>query len=131
MTEVPIEAIVRIQQMQARYGHLVDARDWDGFRALFTDDAVFDVSVYGLGRLTGIDAIMTFFEAAPHPAAHQATNIEIWQEGDTVRSRSKYVVGTLDGAPSGGDYNDVLVESDRGWRFRERVVTRRWSGVER
>lgn len=32
MTELPIEGIVRIQQMQARYGHLVDARDWDGFR---------------------------------------------------------------------------------------------------
>jgi 3-phenylpropionate/cinnamic acid dioxygenase small subunit len=129
MTEVPIEAVVRITQMQARYGHLVDARDWAGFRALFTDDAVFDVSVYGLGRLEGIEAIMTFFEAAPHPAAHHATNIEVWQDGGTLRSRSKYVVGTVDGAPSGGDYDDVLVETDRGWLFSERVVSRRWPGV--
>jgi hypothetical protein len=39
------------------------------------------------------------------------------------------VVGTVDGAPSGGDYDDVLVETDRGWLFSERVVSRRWPGV--
>ncbi len=126
MADLPIDAIVRIQQLQARYGHLVDARDWDGFRALFTAGAVYDLSDFGLGRLEGIEAIMAFFTEMPHPAAHHATNSEIWLDGDTVRSRSKHFTGSTDGSTAGGDYYDVLVETDHGWVFRERVATSRW-----
>ena len=37
----PIE-IVLIHQLLGRYGHLVDARDWEAFSELFVEDASID-----------------------------------------------------------------------------------------
>lgn len=51
-----IADVVRIQQLQARYGHLVDAADWEGLHACFTDDAVLDLTACGIEPFRGIDA---------------------------------------------------------------------------
>ncbi|WP_062121328.1 MULTISPECIES: nuclear transport factor 2 family protein [Sphingobium] len=36
-------AIEEIKRLKARYFRLMDIKDWDGFSALFTEDAIFDV----------------------------------------------------------------------------------------
>jgi 3-phenylpropionate/cinnamic acid dioxygenase small subunit len=34
----------QIRDVKARYCRLLDTKDWDGFAALFTEDAILDVS---------------------------------------------------------------------------------------
>jgi hypothetical protein len=45
-------ALQEIQALKARYFRCLDTKDWDGFEALFTQDAVFDMRD---GRGTGMD----------------------------------------------------------------------------
>ncbi len=118
--------VVAIQQLLSQDGHLVDARDWKGLGGLFSTDAVFDATVYGMPAARGAPAIVDFFAAATHPAAHHSTNMVISEAGSTVRVRSKWVVGNLDGTMAGGDYDDQVVRQGSTWLFSERVVTRRW-----
>jgi uncharacterized protein (TIGR02246 family) len=37
-------AIEEVKQLKARYFRCVDTKDWDGFKAVFTPDALFDIS---------------------------------------------------------------------------------------
>jgi hypothetical protein len=118
--------IVAIQQLTARYGHLVDAREWGRLGEIFTSDGVFDVSAYRAGRHEGLAAVIAFFEGATHPPAHHATNLYVYEEGTSVRAASKYVVPSEGGKLFGGDYLDTLMRTANGWRIRERVVTASW-----
>ncbi len=45
MTEVEkILVIEEIKLLKARYFRYVDTKDWEGFKSIFADDAVFDIS---------------------------------------------------------------------------------------
>ncbi|MBM4382219.1 MAG: nuclear transport factor 2 family protein [Deltaproteobacteria bacterium] len=118
--------IVAIQQLTARYGHLVDAREWKQLGEIFTSDGVFDVTAFNAGRHEGLAAVIAFFERAAHPAAHHATNLYVYEEGTIVRALSKYAVPSEGGKLFGGDYRDTLMRTANGWRIKERVVTTRW-----
>jgi 3-phenylpropionate/cinnamic acid dioxygenase small subunit len=125
------EDLILVHQLQARYGHLVDARDWRGVRDLFTADAVLDLSAYGQEPIRGADDVERFYGEATHPAAHHLTNVEVWRDGDgVVRCRSKWLIAHATGQMAGGDYVDVLVDGDDGWRIQEREITRRWPSGE-
>jgi hypothetical protein len=118
--------VVEIQQLMAHYGHLVDARNFRRLAEIFSDDGVFDVTVYRAGRHEGLPAVIAFFEAATHPPAHHSTNLYVYEQSGAVRALSKYAVPAEGGRMFGGDYQDVLVRTPEGWRIRERVVTARW-----
>jgi hypothetical protein len=45
-------ALAELQALKARYFRCLDSKDWDGFEALFTEDAVFDMRD---GRGTNLD----------------------------------------------------------------------------
>ncbi len=69
-----------IQSVKARYCRLLDTKDWDGFAALFTEDAVMDVSQdTGNPPITGIAAIVAQVRFAVDHAAtsHQVHTPEI------------------------------------------------------
>lgn len=125
MTLSPAD-VAAIHQLLARYGHLVDARDWEGLRSIFAEDGVFDATVYGMPAARGAPAIIEFFAAARHPAAHHCTNIEIWPEEDGAAVRSKWLVGYPDGSTGGGDYEDRVARRGTEWVFANRTVIRRW-----
>jgi len=63
-------AIEAIRQMKARYFRCIDTKDWNGFLACFTPDAVMDVSVPGrlvpadTGIYRGTEAIGKWAPAA-------------------------------------------------------------------
>lgn len=118
--------LVAIQQLNAHYGHLVDAREFRRLGEIFSEDGVFDVSAYRAGRHVGLAAVIAFFEGAAHPPAHHATNLYVYEEDGAVRARSKFVVPGEGGAMFGGDYADALVRTANGWRIGERVVIARW-----
>lgn len=115
-----------ILELLARYGHLVDARDWEGLGALFTDKGVIDATVYGVDPVVGREAVVAFYAGARHPAAHHSTNAVIEVNEGTVRVHSKWLVGYPDGRTAGGDYHDEVVAEGADWRFALRRITRRW-----
>src|SRR4051794_28283468 len=74
-----IEAIL---ELKARYFRLVDTKDWDGFRALFTDDATFEV--VGTGYVVeGADAFLEVARGALDDArsAHHGHTPEVTLDG--------------------------------------------------
>ncbi len=78
-------AIDDIRAVKARYCRLLDTKDWSGFAALFTDDAVMDVSEdTGNPPITGIPAIVAQVRFAVDDAAtsHQVHTPEITLAGN-------------------------------------------------
>ncbi len=73
-------AIEDIRAVKARYCRLLDGKDWSGFAALFTEDAVMDVREdTGNPPITGIAAIIAQVRFAVDDAAtsHQVHTPEI------------------------------------------------------
>ena len=125
--------IVLINQLLARYGHVVDARAWDQFGELFLDDAEIDYrGVNAPAVLHGLEAITGYFRDANHPSAHHCTNVYVWEdEQGAVRAQSKFFVPYTRETHHprrwyGGDYEDLLERTPDGWRFRLRSCSARW-----
>jgi 3-phenylpropionate/cinnamic acid dioxygenase small subunit len=124
--------LLMIHQLLAYYGHVVDDRDWARFDELFTPDATLDYTRAGAAAVfTGLDEIGAFFRDANHPSAHHVLNIVVTESGGEVRVRSKFFVPYTRETHTpkrwlGGDYDDVVVRTDRGWRFTFRRCTGRW-----
>jgi SnoaL-like domain len=77
-------AIEEIRAVKARYCRLLDCKDWPGFAALFTEDAVMDVHEdTGNPPITGIESIVAQVRFAVDDAAtsHQVHTPEITLEG--------------------------------------------------
>ena len=123
---------IQIQYLLGRYGHALDAHDWDGLGRLFTPDAVLDYTAVRAPKvLRGTEEILSYFRSANHPSAHHVTNIIVDDTGADVRVHSKFFVPFTRASHLplrwyGGDYHDVVVKSDGGWLFSEKVCIARW-----
>lgn len=114
--------------------HTVDARDFDAFAALFTDDAVL-VRPNG-DTLRGRDAILAAYRQRDparltrHVIGSHAVELV---DACTARSRCYVIVwgGHADDTPTPqgrpadatqmvGEFADELVRTDAGWRIRRR-----------
>ena len=124
--------IIEVHQLLGLYGHIVDAGEWDRFDELFVADAVLDYSAVRAPRVFhGVAEIREYFREANHPSAHHVTNIVVIDGGGEVGVKSKffapYTRSTHDPLRwYGGDYDDVVVRTPDGWRFRRRVCSARW-----
>jgi len=124
--------VVGIEQLLAKYGHLVDGHEWDRFDELFTPDCVLDYTrVHAPRVFHGIAEIQDYFREANHPAAHHVSNVWVDLLDGDYRVRSKFFVPFTRGShvPKrwyGGDYDDVVVHTPDGWRFSHRVCSERW-----
>jgi 3-phenylpropionate/cinnamic acid dioxygenase small subunit len=122
-----VEDRMGITEMLVRYAHLVDDRDWNALRDLFTVDAVFDLTSYGLPSRVGIEAVMDFFMTAQHPSQHYSENIDFASEECPIEVRSKWLVAYPRGRLAGGDYVDQVRSEANRWRLASRTVIRRWA----
>ena len=129
--------VILIQQLVSRYGHLIDAADWDAFAELFTPDATIDYRG-GTGRAerSGRDAVVEWFRAGgeSHPPAHHVTNVLVDVTADPTGrvavdskffapfTRDQHVPKRL----YGGEYHDVVVKTPDGWRFAHKQCIPRW-----
>jgi len=124
--------IVMIHQLLGLYGHILDAREWDRLPELFTPDAELDYTgVHAPKLYRGIPEIRGYFERANHPSAHHVTNIFVHRHDGDVVVKSKFFVPFTRASHEvhrwyGGDYDDVVVETPQGWRFRAKTCTERW-----
>ncbi len=127
-----------IRQVKARYCRLLDTKDWDGFIALFTPDAVMDVQEdTGNPPITGHAAILEQVRSAVIDAqtAHQVHSSEITLQGDradvvtAMQDRVVWAPGKCP-IPGGqsitgfGHYTERYVHVDGGWKIAFLKLTR-------
>jgi hypothetical protein len=120
-----IEDRLSIHELIALHGHLTDNRQHERLRLLFTDDAAYDVSAYGLGVVQGLDALTELFVQRPgdQPIGHHVTNVMVGLgDDDTASVRSKGLAVMADGTTGTVTYDDVVVRTEAGWRISQRTV---------
>ncbi len=129
----PIE-IMLIHQLIGRYGHLLDARDWERFGDLFVENATIDYrSSTGRVERSGRESVVEWFRGVAHPAAHHVTNIVVDERSDAdVAVHSKFFApySRAEHNPKrmyGGDYHDVVRKTDRGWCFVSKQCLPTWN----
>jgi hypothetical protein len=126
-----VEDRFEITQVLARYGHVMDQRDFAALGAIFAPEASFDVSSVGGPVYRGLSQLEEFLalDDAIHPPFHVLSNAWVYQQGDAVRSLSKWLtVDMHSGLPRSGDYLDEWLLTEDGWRIAVRVARVRWAG---
>ena len=116
-----LEDRLDIHQLINLYGHLIDAGEFSRLGEMFTEDAVFDLSGFDGTRFDSLQAIVQMMhESEQHPLAHHATNIVIFEEGDSVQVMSKGIGVGNGGRVGSVTYRDELLKTPGGWRIRTR-----------
>ena len=115
-----LEDQLAIQRVITNYSAFLDARDYDGYVGLFTEDGVWQNGDTRREGHAEIRAMLTGLFGEPDPAFvnrssfHQIGNFEIDVDGDTARAKSRFVFVWRGegGAPTpalSGQYHDELV----------------------
>jgi uncharacterized protein (TIGR02246 family) len=125
---VSVEDVVAIEQLNARYAHATDQGDGERFAACFGEDGVFVSSK--LGEIRGLAALAEFARnAASQPGAaarcHWISSVLAERSDDQVTSRCYAMVvegGAQPRIVASVIYEDLLNQSDLGWRFLRRTV---------
>ena len=113
------EDYIDIQQLYARYNHLIDSGDAEGYAALFTPDGSFNTN-------KGHDALVAFIKNRTGVnLRHWNTNLVITPSPDGVRGTVYLMFLNVAERPAtvgnAGKYEDTLVKTPQGWRFQTRV----------
>jgi ketosteroid isomerase-like protein len=121
---------LEIEELLVRYCYAIDQRDWDAYRAVYTDDAVIDdVSA---GSDNSVDDMVEFLSGALESVVriqHAISTTKIEIDGDTASARTIcHCPVVLD--RGGGEtqmffqglwYVDDLVRTPDGWKISKRV----------
>jgi len=130
-----MDDIEAIKQLKARYFRLMDTKDWDAFRDLFTSDVVVDVSGDVSAIYEGVDAFLAMLLPAlsnvetvhhghmPEIEITSPTSATgIWAMEDRLRFADDAPISTLHGF---GHYHDTYRKSgDGSWRIASTRLTR-------
>ncbi len=118
-----------IRELVARYGQVVDDRDLEGVRMLFSEDAVFRTRGGEMNAI-GIEAVMDNFrnrfaamKASGHFVHDHIISIQdectasgfVTSHAELVRDGRAYLVAMR--------YHDQYARVGSKWKFRERVVS--------
>jgi ketosteroid isomerase-like protein len=120
-----IEDRIAIAELRHEYCYRADDRDWDGFAALFTEDAHLDFGP--VGTFDGRASVRRFAEeivGSEHPfLVHMLHNPVIDVDGDTATGQWYVEVPCTfaDGSAGWiqGRYDDTYRRVDGEWRFAE------------
>ena len=127
---------VEIQDVLTRYCYAVDDRDWDGYRRLFTQDAVIDDTITG-GIKSGVEEHVVYLKQALSQvlmSQHAISTIMVELSGDIAEVRMHcscpIVMETAQDKNhvmfQGLWYRDSLVRTDEGWKIRSLVEEGYW-----
>jgi hypothetical protein len=126
-----MDDIEAIKQLKARYCRLLDTKDWDGLRQVFTDDVAVDSTGSGGHVITGADTFLAFISThlAERVTVHHCHTPEI-----TLTSPSSATgiwamedrVSFADGRElSGfGHYHETYHKTGGTWRITASTLTR-------
>ena len=119
-----------ITELKARYCRLLDAKDWEGWAQLFTEDFHQDVTGSGGGVFAGRDAAVAATRDSIETAktAHQVHSPEIVVDGDTATAiwamQDRVVWDGGRGLTGYGHYHERYVRTAGGWRIAAQRLTR-------
>ena len=126
-----VEDQLEIQRVITDYAAALDARDYDKYLGVFTEDGIWqngDTVRNGRGE---IREMLSGLFGEPDPdfvnlsSFHQSTNFEIDVDGDTAHAKSRFifVMRGDGGSPTpalSGQYEDDLVRTEVGWKIAHR-----------
>lgn len=109
---------VEIQQLYARYNYAIDAGDIEAYVALYTPDGAFNA----FEGQAGLRQFMKNRQGGNR--RHWNTNLVITPSPEGAKGQVYLMfvdVGTKPPSISGaGKYEDVIVKTPQGWRFKKR-----------
>jgi hypothetical protein len=115
---------IEIEQLYATYNHAIDSGDAEAWAATFTADGTFQ-------RFTGKDQLVGFIQQWKEKMnganrRHWNTNLRILPSSDGATASVFLMLLDVGTKPvsivSTGMYNDTLVKTAAGWRFKTRTV---------
>jgi uncharacterized protein (TIGR02246 family) len=113
-----------IKQLKARYFRLMDTKDWDGFRELFTADVLVDVSSDGAGTFDGLDQFLAMLVPTLQDVVtvHHGHTPEIEVTSPTTATGIWAMEDHLQFADGPelhgyGHYHETYVKVDGAWRI--------------
>jgi hypothetical protein len=121
-----VEDQLEIQQLRARYCHLMDDRKWDEFVLLFTEDGLFQGLEAVRGRANLREFFGVTFPAMAEDFYHFCSNGTVTVDGDNATGRITLQYLSVVGGQSyvsAGHYDDTLVRIDGQWKFAARILT--------
>src|SRR5712692_6685257 len=120
---LPVEDIVAIEQLVARYNHAIDSGDGEGYGATFLEDGCFQIT--GRDPVRGRAALAEMVRRAGGRVRHVVSNVLIDGDGDTATLKAYLTAIPKAGGPVGvtGLYDDALRKVDGRWLFAERRFT--------
>jgi hypothetical protein len=129
-----VDDVEAIKQLKARYFRLMDTKDWTGFREVFTEDVVVDVSADGAGVHEGVDVFLAMLVPILTDVitVHHGHTPEITITSETTATGTWAMEDVLRFPPGGpiadlhgwGHYHDTSRQGDDGWRIASTRLTR-------
>ena len=119
--------------MKARYCRLLDAKDWEAWRAIFADDLLSDTSAAGGRVIHGADEFVAFTRKSLHKrsqvTAHQVHAPEIELTSETTARGVWALEDVVRLAPGVnlrgyGHYHETYEKVDGQWRITSSTLTR-------
>jgi hypothetical protein len=123
-----IQDRLEITETLALHAYIFDGNQLDRLEELFTPDAVYDMTLTGLGSFEGIDTIRAAaaqMSASGHaPLAHFVTNVIAASSGeDEATAQSKGLLIMADGSIHAVTHQDDLRRENGTWHIGRRVIT--------
>jgi 3-phenylpropionate/cinnamic acid dioxygenase small subunit len=127
---------VAICNLKAAYCRLLDTKDWENWKQLFTEDCVLDTTGSGGTVERGRDHFVGVVSKslAGAKTAHQIHSPEITVEGDVahvVWAMQDRVMKDEFSLTGYGHYHETCVRTSEGWKIAEQKLTRLIMEVER
>lgn len=124
-------ALEEIRLLTLRYSYCVDTRRSEDLISLFTEDAVWDSTDNGHGRIEGREAFRRFFRGPDGLITmihHMIGSPLVTELGDDEASGIITYTGQVNFTGTeyvvleAGRYNDRYVRTPEGWRIKARVL---------
>jgi uncharacterized protein (TIGR02246 family) len=130
MTAPTFAEWLAISELKARYCRCLDTKDWDGYAAVFTEDAILDTTAAGGPRFEGRDVAVAGVRAAVERAitTHHVHSPEMAVDGD--EANAIWAMQDRNIWPEGrsllgfGHYHERYVRRDGAWLIAESRLTR-------
>ncbi len=118
-----------ICNVKADYCRLLDTKDWDGWKQLFTEDVVVDTTGSGGIVTEGRDAFVDSVRGslANAKTAHQVHSPKITIDGDeadVVWAMQDRVINDEWALTGYGHYVERYVRTSQGWKIARQALTR-------
>jgi uncharacterized protein (TIGR02246 family) len=120
-----------ISELKARYCRCLDTKDWAGYAAVYTEDAVLDTTGSGGARVAGREALVAYVRSSISEdtiTTHHVHQPEIVVDGDTASAI--WAMQDRNVWPNGrkllgfGHYHERYIRTDGAWLIAESKLTR-------